>query len=168
MPIAPRGRSMQIRSQAQGVAMSADRMQRSTWALPRVLACAALAIFAVAAHAQDTKKQVDDLMRQGQQQMSKGHPRDAIKTLGKAIELDPTRSELYMLRSRARDSSGSFDQALEDASKYISLEPSDEYGYLILAGIFLSLEKPERALEDANKAISLKPKEPDGYFRRAD
>jgi tetratricopeptide (TPR) repeat protein len=73
-----------------------------------------------------------------------------------------------MLRSRARDSSGNFDQALDDASKYIELEPSDEYGYLNRARIYLSLEKPEKALEDANKAIELKPEEPDGYYRRAD
>jgi tetratricopeptide (TPR) repeat protein len=148
--------------------MSADRLQRSTWALPRVLACAALAVFAVAVHAQDAKKQVEDLMRQGQQQMSKGQPRDAMKTLGKAIELDPTRSELYMLRSRARDSSGRFEDAHDDATKYIELEPTDEYGYLNRARIYLSLEKPEKALDDANKAIEMKPDEPDGYYRRAD
>src|SRR5512145_356390 len=99
--------------------MSAYRMRKDALALPRVLACAVLAaVFAVAAHAQDTKKQAEDLMRQGQQQLSKGQPRDAIRTFGKAIDLDPTRPELYMLRSRARDSSGSFEQALEDATKY--------------------------------------------------
>ena len=82
-------------------------------------------VFAVTAHAQDAKKQAEELMHQGQQQMSKGQPRDAIRTLGKAIELDPTRSELYMLRSRARDSSGQFEAAVDDASKYIELEPND-------------------------------------------
>jgi tetratricopeptide (TPR) repeat protein len=149
--------------------MSACQMQRNALALPRVLACAVLgAVFAVAAHAQDSKKEVDDLMRQGQQLMSKGQPRDAIRMLGKAIELDPTRSELYMLRSRARDSSGRFEEALQDASKYIELEPKDEYGYLNRARVFLSLDQPEKALEDANKAIELKPEEPDGYYRRAD
>ena len=107
--------------------MSANQMQRGALALPRTFACAVLAaVFAVAAHAQDTNKQAEDLMRQGQQQMSKGQPRDAARTLGKAIELDPTRPELYMLRSRARDSSGNFDAALEDATKYIELEPKDE------------------------------------------
>jgi tetratricopeptide (TPR) repeat protein len=149
--------------------MAAYRMQRNALALPRVLACALLAaVCAAGAQAQDTKKQVEDLARQGQQQMSKGQPRDAMKTLGKAIELDATRSDLYMLRSRARDSAGRFDEALDDATKYIELEPKDEYGYLNRARIYLSLEKPEKALEDANKAIEMKPDEPDGYYRRAD
>ena len=163
------GARFEYEIKAQGVAMSAYRMPRSARTLLRVLACAVLAAgFAVAAHGQDTKKQVDDLMRQGQQQMSKGQPRDAMKTFGKAIELDPTRPELYMLRSRARDSAGRFEEALEDATKYIELEPKDEYGYLNRARIYLSLEKPEKALEDANKAIEMKPDEPDGYYRRAD
>ena len=68
--------------------MSAYRMPRSALAMPRVLACAVVAVFfSVTAHGQDTKKQAEDLMRQGQQQMSKGQPRDAVKTFGKAIEI---------------------------------------------------------------------------------
>ena len=63
---------------------------RSRGLLP-LLACGFLtAAFAVAAHAQDAKKQAHDLMTQGQQQMSKGQPRDAMRTFSKAMNLDPT------------------------------------------------------------------------------
>ena len=120
-----------------------------------------------AAQAQDTKA-VDDLVRQAQSQLQKGQPRDAENTLRKAIEMAPTRAELYMLRSRARDSSGKFDAALEDANKYIELEPNDPYAYLNRSRIYISQEKPEAALADANKAIELEPNEPDGYYRRSD
>lgn len=117
--------------------------------------------------AQDTKA-VDDLMSQAQKAMQKGQPRDAENLLRKAIDAAPTRAELYMLRSRARDSSGKFDGALEDANKYIEMEPNDAYGYLNRSRIYISLDKPESALADANKAIEIDPKEPDGYYRRSD
>ena len=117
--------------------------------------------------AQDNKA-LDDLVRQAQSAMQKGQPRDADNLLRKAIEMAPTRSDLYMLRSRARDSSGKFDAALEDANKYIELEPTDAFGYLSRSRIFVSLDKPESALADANKAIELEPDEPDAYYRRSD
>jgi tetratricopeptide (TPR) repeat protein len=121
----------------------------------------------VAASAQDAKA-VDDLLSQAQKAMQKGQPRDAENLLRKAIEAAPTRAELYMLRSRARDSSGKYEAALEDANKYIELEPNDAFGYLNRSRIYVSMEKPETALADATKAIELDPKDPDGYYRRSD
>jgi tetratricopeptide (TPR) repeat protein len=121
----------------------------------------------LASHAQDTKA-VDDLMNQAQKAIQKGQPRDAESLLRKAIEAAPTRSELYMLRSRARDSMGKFDAALDDANKYIELEPSDSFGYLNRSRIQVSLDKPELGLADATKAIELAPNDPDGYYRRSD
>lgn len=117
--------------------------------------------------AQDTKE-VDEMMTQAQKALQKGQPREAESLLRRAIEVAPARSELYMLRSRARDSSGKFEGALEDANKYIELEPSDAFGYLNRSRIHVSMEKPELALADANKAIELEPNEPDGYYRRSD
>lgn len=111
---------------------------------------------------------VDELVSQAQKAIQKGQPRDAENLLRKAIETEPTRAELYMLRSRARDSAGKFDAALEDANKYIELEPSDAFGYLNRSRIYVSMDKPESALADATKAIELDPKEPDGYYRRSD
>lgn len=119
-----------------------------------------------AVQAQD--KAVDELVRQAQSQLQKGQPRDAENTLRKAIDMAPTRGELYMLRSRARDSSGKFEAALDDANKYIELEPNDAFAYLNRARILMSQDKAEQALADANKAIEMDPKEPDGYYRRAD
>lgn len=132
-----------------------------------LLAAAWLLAAPLALQAQDSNA-VDELMSQAQRAMQKGQPREAEALLRKAIEAAPTRSELYMLRSRARDSSGKFDAALEDANKYISLEPNDAFGYLNRSRIFISLDKPESALADANKAIELEPNEPDGYYRRSD
>ena len=117
--------------------------------------------------AQDGKA-VDDLVSQAQRAMQKGQPRDADNLLRKAIDMAPTRAELYILRSRARDSSGKFEAALEDANKYIELEPGDAYGYLNRSRIYVSLDKPEQALADATKAIEIDPKEPDAYYRRSD
>jgi tetratricopeptide (TPR) repeat protein len=120
-----------------------------------------------AVQAEDTKA-VDTLVRQAQSQLQKGQPRDAENTLRKAIEMAPSRAELYMLRSRARDSAGKFEAALDDANKYIELEPNDPYAYLNRSRILVSQDKPQLALADANKAIELDPKEPDAYYRRSD
>jgi tetratricopeptide (TPR) repeat protein len=151
---------------SQGVVMSAF----TSWTGLRRVAVGLLAagcLMVGAAQAQDTKA-VDDLIRQAQSQLQKGQPRDAENTLRKAIEMAPNRGELYMLRSRARDSSGKFEAALEDANKYVELEPNDAYAYLNRSRIYISQDKPELALADANKAIELDPKEPDAYYRRSD
>lgn len=132
-----------------------------------LLAVAWLCATPLASQAQDDKA-VEDMMAQAQKALQKGQPREAETLLRKAIEAAPTRSELYMLRSRARDSSGKFDGALEDANKYIELEPSDAFGYLNRSRIYISMDKPESALADASKAIELEPNEPDGYYRRSD
>lgn len=132
----------------------------------RLLAAAWLLTAPLALHAQD--KAIDDLVGQANKAMQKGQPRDAENLLRKAIEAAPTRSELYILRARARDSSGKFDGALEDANKYIELEPTDAFGYLTRSRIYVSLDKPESAVADASKAIELEPNEPDGYYRRSD
>ena len=121
----------------------------------------------LASQAQDSQA-VDEMMNQAQRALQKGQPREAEGLLRKAITAAPARAELYMLRSRARDSSGKFDGALEDANKYIELEPGDAYGYLNRSRIYISMDKPESALADATKAIELEPNEPDGYYRRSD
>jgi tetratricopeptide (TPR) repeat protein len=133
------------------------------------LLTAALLLSSIATlHAQASNKAVDDLMNQAQTALSRGKPEEAVSILRRAIDMAPTRAELYLLRSRARDSSGKFDAALEDASKYIELAPDDTYGYLNRARVYLSMERKQAALEDANKAIAMSPNEPDAYFRRAD
>jgi tetratricopeptide (TPR) repeat protein len=155
------------RRQSQGVVMVASTshlgFKRSAAGL---LAAVWLLAAPLAAQAQD--KSVDDLMNQAQKALQKGQPRDAENLLRKAIEAAPTRAELYMLRARARDSSGKYDDALADANKYIELEPNDAFGYLNRSRIYVSLEKPQLALDDASKAIELEPNEPDGYYRRSD
>lgn len=132
-----------------------------------LLAAAWLMATPFASQAQDNKS-VDEMAAQAQRALQKGQPREAESLLRKAIEAEPTRAELYMLRSRARDSSGKFDAALDDANKYIELEPNDAFGYLNRSRIYISMEKPESALADATKAIELEPNEPDGYYRRSD
>jgi tetratricopeptide (TPR) repeat protein len=111
---------------------------------------------------------VDDLVNQAHKAMTSGKPLDAVSLLRKAIGIEPTRAELYLLRSRANDSAGKLQAALDDATKYIELEPNDAFGYLNRARVYLSMDKNQLALADATKAIELEPDEPDGYYRRAD
>ena len=136
--------------------------------LGRVAAGLLAAGVLLTAPVQAQDKALDDLVGQAQRAMQKGDPRGADNLLRKAIDMAPTRSDLYMLRSRARDSSGKYDAALEDANKYIELEPTDAYGYLNRSRIYVSLDKPEAALADANKAVEIDPQEPDAYYRRSD
>ena len=119
-------------------------------------------------HAEVNDKAVDDLANQAQIALTRGNPEEAVSILRRAIDMAPARADLYLMRSRARDSSGKFEAALDDATKYIELAPDDAYGYLNRARVYLSMEKKDAALSDANKAIALSPNEPDAYFRRAD
>jgi len=121
-----------------------------------------------AALADGNDKAVDDLANKAQIALSSGKPDEAISILRRAIDAAPNRADLYLLRSRARDSAGKFDGALEDATRYIELKPEEPYGYLSRARVYMSMEKHALALADANKAISLAPGESDGYLRRAD
>lgn len=121
-----------------------------------------------AAQVQASNKAVEDLVVQANKAMMSGRPNDAESLLRKAIDLEPTRADLYMLRSRARDSGGKMEAALDDANKYIELAPTDAFAYLNRARVYMSMEKSQAALDDANKAIELDPNEPDGYYRRAD
>jgi len=140
--------------------------------LSRPVALVAVALLAAflpfATHAQANAKSVDSLLNEAQTALSKGRPEEATSLLRRAIDQAPDRAELYLLRSRARDSSGKFDAALDDANKYIELKPDDPVGYLNRLHVYRSLDKKEKALEDANKAIALAPNDPDGYFRRSD
>jgi tetratricopeptide (TPR) repeat protein len=165
MPLRPvsAGACFQQKIQKSGVAMSASVAFR----VVRLFCIVTVAIFASLA-AQAQNKAVDDLMTQAQTALSKGKPEEAVSILRKAIDMAPERADLYLLRSRARDSSGKFDAALDDASKYVELKPNDSYGYINRSRIYQSLDKKEQALADASKAIEIAPKESDGYYRRAD
>jgi tetratricopeptide (TPR) repeat protein len=150
--------------------MSPHRVDRCINRLPRVIGLVVtiltIGLMSLPANADD--KVVDDMVAQAHKAMMSGRPADAVSILRKAIELEPARAELYIMRSRAYDSAGKMTAALEDANKSIELAPNDAYGYLNRARIYMSMEKNESALEDTNKAIALAPDEPDGYFRRAD
>jgi tetratricopeptide (TPR) repeat protein len=155
--------------------MSPHRVDRTyRFALPNglfatiliVASVLTIALISLPANAGD--KATDEMIAQAHKAMMSGRPADAVPILRKAIELEPTNAELYMMRSRAYDSSGKMDAAIEDANKCIDLAPNDAQCYLNRARIYMSMEKNDSALEDTNKAISLAPDEPDGYFRRAD
>ena len=159
---------MRIRRQSHEVSVMSSHplyrcVFRSLFLLP-VLVGLSLA----AAQAQASDKAVDEMVVQANKAMMGGKPGEAESILRKAIDLAPTRADLYMLRSRARDSAGKMDAALEDANKYIELAPTDAFAYLNRSRVYMSMEKEQAALDDANKAIELEPNEPDGYYRRAD
>jgi tetratricopeptide (TPR) repeat protein len=161
-------RNCQALQLSRGVAMSP--LTTSSSICGRLLAAVMTGLLALASQvvSAQTNKSVDDLVLQAQTVMQKGHPNDAVNLLRRAIDQDPTRAELYLLRSRARDSAGKFEAAIDDASKYIELKPDDPAGYINRARIYSSAEKHREALEDANKAIAMAPQQPDGYYRRAD
>jgi tetratricopeptide (TPR) repeat protein len=161
---------LQSTMDAQEVAMLQSINVRRQWAHGvGVLLLSLLGAGVAPAHAAEKGDQdVNALYMQAQTALSKGRPEEAVSLLGKAIDKEPTRADLYLLRARARDATGKYERALEDAGKYIELQPQDAYGYLSRSRIYSSLDKNNEALADASKAIELEPKEPDGYFRRAD
>lgn len=117
----------------------------------------------------------------GTREMALGQNQEALADLTRAIELEPRRSDNYMVRAliyrklaekevdlfsppevRARGEVH-FQKALVDANRYCRMEPKDTRGYCIRGEIYghYAVRDPKtyypKALADFNKSIALKP-----------
>lgn len=92
----------------------------------------------------------------------------AAANLTKAITLDPTFVEAYILRAAAYEEQRSFDSALADYSKAIALEPGNDNLYFKRACFYdIKLRDPDMALVDYNEAIRLNPNNSSYYYNRS-
>lgn len=111
------------------------------------------------------RKTAQDYVLQGTEQSLRREYARAIKTLSKALELDPQEATAYLHRGIAYLESGEKEKALQDFNQSLGLEPS-ALGYYNRALAWLEMGAEERALDDLGQAIRLAPKDRESYLLR--
>ena len=139
---------------------------------------ALLALTTLAASAAPTSR---EYRVRGTRELARNHNEQALADLSKAVELDPKRSDNYLVRAliyrklaekesdlfsrpeeRARGEVH-FQKALHDAVRYCEMEPRDTRGYCVRGEIYghYAVREPKlyypKALADFSQSIALKP-----------
>jgi tetratricopeptide (TPR) repeat protein len=98
------------------------------------------------------------------------NPREALKYLNKAIELDPKYASAYHLRGIAYAVLEEYRRAIKDYNKAIELNPELDDAlseiYSNRGHAYSYLKDNRRAIKDCNKAIELDPKNAFAYLNR--
>jgi tetratricopeptide (TPR) repeat protein len=84
----------------------------------------------------------------------------------KAIELDPSQSEPWRNRARARLKLGKYDDAVADCDEAIRLDPKNAYAYVTRAVAWSKKGELDREMADYDEAIRLDPKGPVAFNDR--
>lgn len=90
----------------------------------------------------------------------------AIVQFNKAMELDSTIAETYLLRGLCQHALGQTRNAVEDLESAIRLDPEYVEAYQQLGYIFLVGQAPDRAIQAFDKAIALDPTNAEIYVNR--
>jgi len=90
----------------------------------------------------------------------------ALSDLGRAIELEPERSDLYITLADAYLSMGKLPNCLEALQKAEKLDPENNEALLKLAEVYLVLQDYDNVYHYIQKSLELDTKNPKEYFIR--
>ena len=90
----------------------------------------------------------------------------AIAAYNKAIERNPTYSDIYLHRGVAYGFLGNFDHALAEFNKAMELYPNDPYIYMNRANVHKFKNESDKAISDYSKAMELNPELAEAYLER--
>jgi serine/threonine-protein kinase len=86
----------------------------------------------------------------------------ALRESGKAIELDPTLSDVYVSRAKFYNETGKIDEAIQSARHAIDIQPTNDNAHELLGDLLLASRKStaqrDEALAQFRDAIRLRPK----------
>ena len=120
-----------------------------------VRAIAGEAVWAVWSRSGDAR--LDDLFKQGTEQMAGGRLREAIATFTRIIERKPEFAEGWNKRATAYFLAGDYRRSLSDCDEVIKRNPQ-HFGALSGYGqIYLRLDQPDKALEYLRRALAINP-----------
>jgi tetratricopeptide (TPR) repeat protein len=109
------------------------------------------------------KRKTEGRFLDGTFQSIKGEYGKAIKTLSKAIEIDPAHFDSYLHRGIAYLESGHCQQAINDFSFVIHHKPDASLAFYNRSIAYMELGEKDLALADMDRAITLDPQDP-GYY----
>jgi len=100
---------------------------------------------------------VDELLKQGIEQMNAERLGDAIATFTRVIELKPAFAEGWNKRATAYYLAGDYRRSLRDCDEVLKRNPL-HFGALAGYGqIYVRLDRPEKALEYFRRALAVNP-----------
>ena len=114
----------------------------------------------------DPTVHLSKLIKQGLEQLTSGHPEEALLTAQKAIELDQNSADAYFVRARAKHDIGVKDDALKDYDKSILLNPKLSKALINRALIKGGQGNLRGALNDLNLAIASNPSLANAFSNR--
>jgi tetratricopeptide (TPR) repeat protein len=95
-----------------------------------------------------------------------GDPREAVKRIGRAIEISPLVPSAHCNLAIAQQQSHDLEAALVSVTRAITLDPSYVVAYLNRASILIELGRREAALQDYDRAIAIDGNLADAWYGR--
>ena len=110
------------------------------------------------------------LVKTGTEQLSDGHPDDALNSFNRAIQVDGANASAYFNRGNAYRKKGEFKKSYDDYSLSLKLSPKSVNVLDSRATLSLQLENYQLAAEDYTLIFGIAPeeKQPQMYHNRAD
>lgn len=91
----------------------------------------------------------------------------AIRDLGRAIDLNRTQVNPWLMRSELRSKRGEWESALSDMEEAIRLRPDDAAFHINRAYLRYNVDDLYGAMEDYNRALAIEPTSKAALFNRA-
>lgn len=109
---------------------------------------------------------INKLVKEGQDYLRKGKPRDALSSLTQAIQLDPKNATAYYLRGDVRMELGDRQNAISDYSEAIGLNTNLVAAYVKRGNAKADLGDDQGAIADYTEAITRDGKLSAAYLNR--
>ncbi|MGL5082434.1 MAG: tetratricopeptide repeat protein [Microcoleaceae cyanobacterium] len=105
-------------------------------------------------------------LNQGREKLQAGEAETALKSLNRAIKLDPNNAEAFQQRGNAHYDLGQHNQAIADYTQAIQLNPNSVDAYLNRGLARQDTKDMLGAIADYTQAIQLQPQDADAYYQR--
>ncbi len=105
-------------------------------------------------------------LERGIEQLKNDNPSGAVKTLTKAVRLNPNSAEAFNQRGNAYYSLGSPQQAVNDFNQAIQLDLDYQNAYFNRGWARYDLKDFSGAIQDYTRVIELDPTDTDAYYQR--
>lgn len=109
---------------------------------------------------------VEELLKQGQQQLEMGNTSAALSLYNEAIDIDPNFLDAHLKRAFVYSMLNQHEKAILDYDKIVELNPQNSNIYVSRGSAYNRLNQFEKALVDFNKAIELDKTNSDAYNNR--
>jgi len=116
---------------------------------------------------QPSAKQAKNHIRQGYRFYRKNQIQEAVKSYGKAIEMDPNNAEAFFWRGRAFLQAEKYDEALADFRMAVKLRPSYTVAHDNLGWLYARRKEYKEGIQHLSKSIALNPRNGWTYYTRA-